>query len=207
MKKSILGEDFKRELVHFETFLHRIGFKRLEGAIYGLLVLSEQPLTSEEIEEELGLSQSAVSQGLKRLGHFGAVETIEAREGRTRQHTAREDSLAIVSSVFRKREEEAIQDFKRMAERIRQRSTKHPTRAARLTSIITTCEMAQSVMNFVIELVNRNHDGRYDQIVKKLPQVLSLLTNASGPLHELTQNVADKVRASLSKIAGDINAR
>ena len=56
--------EIQKELPHFEMFFNRIGFKRIDGSVFGLLVLSKKALTSEEIEEALGLSQSAVSLSL-----------------------------------------------------------------------------------------------------------------------------------------------
>ena len=99
--------DLIQEIVHFEDFFSRMGFKRIDGSIFGLLVLANRPLTSEEIEETLQLSQSAVSLSLKTLGQIGAIESRDSKsESKAKHHFAKEDSLAIVASVFRKREEE-----------------------------------------------------------------------------------------------------
>lgn len=61
------------ELTVFENFLSRIGFKRIDGSVFGLLVLSETPMTQDEIGEILGISQSAVSQSLKTLDLYGPL--------------------------------------------------------------------------------------------------------------------------------------
>ena len=58
---EFIESDFLEEIRHFENFLSRVGFKRIDGAVYGLLVLAKRPLSSEEIEKALDLSQSAVS--------------------------------------------------------------------------------------------------------------------------------------------------
>ena len=112
IKYNFISEECLQEIPAFETFLYKVGFKRNEGAIFGLLVLSDRPLASEQIEEVLGLSQSAVSLALKKLSHYGAVETFENRvsEKRVKLHTVKEDSLSIVASLFRKREQETIED-------------------------------------------------------------------------------------------------
>jgi DNA-binding transcriptional regulator GbsR (MarR family) len=175
-----LSDELLREIPVFENFLHKIGFKRNEGAIYGLLVLSEKPLSSEEIEQTLNLSQSAVSQALKKLAHFGAIETRESRlsDKKVKEHFAKEDSLSVVASVFRKREQENIEEFKKMAERIYSASTdQNPVRKSRLKSIILTCDMAESVMNFVIGLVGKNNAPLYEEVVTVLPKILNTITN------------------------------
>jgi len=75
-----MGDDLLTEISCFESFLNNIGFKRIDGAIYGLLVLSETPLTSDEIEKTLSLSQSAISLSLKTLTHFGEMVFITGEE-------------------------------------------------------------------------------------------------------------------------------
>jgi len=176
---KVLSSELLAEIPVFESFLHKIGFKRNEGAIYGLLVLSEGHLSSEEIENTLNLSQSAVSQALKKLAHFGAVETRESRQSdkKVKEHFAKADSLAIVATVFRKREQENIEEFKRMANRIYDSCGEgSPQRKGRLKSIILTCEMAESVMNFVVGLVGKNNAPLYEEVVTVLPKILNTLT-------------------------------
>jgi DNA-binding transcriptional regulator GbsR (MarR family) len=203
--------DILKELPHFETFFARIGFKRIDGSVFGLLVLSNKPLTSEEIESTLNLSQSAVSLSLKTLAHFGAIETRDSRDQRdnskAKVHTAKEDSLSIVASVFRKREEEYILDFKNMAQRVLDKSEgeQNLARKKRMQSIISTCEIAESVMNFVITIAQNKsrehyeqHSAQYDAIVKRLPKALDLIATTAGPLsditHSLKENFTEKLK-------------
>ena len=199
----LIEPEILKELPHFEMFFNRIGFKRIDGSVFGLLVLAQKPLTSEEIEETLKLSQSAVSLSLKTLAHFGAIETKDIRENsKARVHSAREDSLNIVASVFRKREEEYILDFKLMAQRVLEKSSTpyNTDRKKRMQSIISTCEIAESVMNFVITIAQNktreNHEqyaAQYEAIVKRLPKALDLIATASGPLAEMTISLKENL--------------
>lgn len=194
-----IESELLKELPQFEVFFNRMGFKRVDGAVYGLLVLAERPLTSEEIEETLGLSQSAVSLSLKTLAQFGAITTRDARDSRetkAKLHTAKEDSLAIVASVFKKREEEYISDFKKMAKRVYEKSlaTNHTTRKLRMQSIISTCDIAESVMNFVITLSENPH---CDEVIKRFPRTLDLLSQTTVPLVDLTQKLKNNFKGFL----------
>ena len=192
-----------KELPHFEMFFNRIGFKRIDGSVFGLLVLAQKPLTSEEIEEALKLSQSAVSLSLKTLAHFGAIETKDLRENsKARVHTAKEDSLNIVASVFRKREEEYIVDFKNMAQRVLDKSngTQNIARKKRMQSIISTCEIAESVMNFVITIAqnksresHEQYAAQYEALLKRLPKALDMIANSAGPLADMTINLKESL--------------
>lgn len=214
MDEVVLAPDLKVELVHFETFLQRIGFKRIEGAVWGLLVLADRPLTSEEMEKELGLSQSAVSLALKKLVHFGAVEIRENRETRAKTHVAKEDSLSIVATVFRKREQEAVLEFKQMAERAlkKTKASNNTVRERRLESMIQTCDMALAVMDFVMTLVVRGLEQQYPAIVKRLPKALELVSQTAIPFAEATNklasNMASKVKENLlKKFTGDFHVQ
>lgn len=213
--QSVLEDSLLREIPVFENFLHNIGFKRNEGAVYGLLVLSNKALSSEEIEQTLHLSQSAVSQALKKLTHYGAVETREGRDPigkkRVKKHSAKEDSLSIVSTVFKKREQETIEEFKRMAGRLLAHEAimngseaKSTPRARRLKSILATCEIAESVMKFVIGLASIGHGAIYDDVVRNLPRVLEMITPEvdflkSGKSSTGTAGLKDILTGSLKK--------
>lgn len=197
----IVETELLKELPSFEVFFNRIGFKRIDGSVYGLLVLAKKPLTSEEIETTLKLSQSAVSLSLKTLAHYGAIESRDDRNNRdtkAKLHYAKEDSLAIVASVFRKREEEMVADFKRMAQRILDKSSgeENACRRRRMQSIISTCEIAESVMNFVITIAHNkaaDHEGQYEALVKRIPRAIDLLASTAGPLTDMTLNLKDNL--------------
>ncbi|MEA9358618.1 hypothetical protein SHI21_20440 [Bacteriovorax sp. PP10] len=210
---AIVEPELLKELPSFEVFFDRIGFKRIDGSVFGLLVLAKKPLTSEEIEQTLNLSQSAVSLSLKTLAHFGAIETTGDRDtpgAKAKLHSAKEDSIAIVASVFRKREEEVITDFKRMALRVLERSegSEHASRKKRMQSIVTTCEIAESVMNFVITLAHNKsrseYESQFEAMVKRLPKALDLLSSSTAPLADLTiaikDNLTEKFKNNLKGI-------
>jgi DNA-binding transcriptional regulator GbsR (MarR family) len=188
--------DILKELPQFEVFFSRMGFKRIDGSVYGLLVLAERPLTSEEIEETLGLSQSAVSLSLKTLAQYGAIITRDSRETKAKLHTAKEDSLSIVASVFRKREEEYISDLKKMAKRVKEKSQSdnHSKRKLRMQSIISTCEIAESVMSFVISITENPH---CEEVIKKLPRTLDILSQTTIPLVDLTHRLKNNLKGFL----------
>jgi DNA-binding transcriptional regulator GbsR (MarR family) len=214
---SPVEPELLEELPAFENFLNQIGFKRVEGSVYGLLVLSPVSLTSVEIEKTLGLSQPAVSNALKVLSHYGAVVSRDIKkekvDRRVKVHTVKEDSLSIVSSVFRKREQEIISEFKLVAKKIdrisKESKVESDVRSKRLSSIISTCEIAESVMSFVVELTQSRLPNDYPQIVKQLPKTFQLLTSGVGPVTNITEQVkkglTSKLMGGLEKLSGEIN--
>jgi F0F1-type ATP synthase delta subunit len=107
-----------------------------------------------------------------------------------------------VASLFRKREEEYIVDFKLMAQRVLDRSNndQNIARKKRMQSIISTCEIAESVMNFVITIAQNksreNHEqyaAQYEAIVKRLPKALDLIATTAGPLADITISLKENL--------------
>lgn len=200
---AILTLKQRQSLASFESFLNKVGFKRIDGAIYGLLVLSQQPLSQEQIEAELSLSQSAISQSLKTLTHYGAIEINDSREHnskRVKLYHAKVDSLSIVASIFRKREQEAVLEFKYMAqELLNENQASDLLVSKRLQSIIATCEVAESVMEFVMKLANHHVGTEYTKVLKKLPGALDLLLKTTGPLGEIAGGLKNNLTSKLLK--------
>ena len=220
---SSLNEELIEEIPAFEDFLYDIGFKRNEGAIFGLLVLSEGPLSSEEIEASLNLSQSAVSQGLKKLSLYGAIETRESRSSETSKriklHQAKEDSLSIVASLFRKREQETIEKFKKMAQRVQLKKAgqKDSVVLGRMKSIISTCELAESVIHFVLGAASQADNPLYQELTHQLPKLLErnlkrlndFTHENKDNLNKISQMISDGIGQNLKdrfiKLTGDIH--
>ena len=181
-----------KEIPIFESFFNQFGLKRVDGAIYGLLVLSESPLNASNIEKILNLSQSAVCQSLKILKHYGAVESydVKKKERRCQMHTAREDSLKIVATIFKKRDQQMIEDFQQMADNVltydrnRGKSPDSP-RMRRMNSIVATSKVANTMIDFIIQLSQSPLPREYSVITKRFSKLLGLITQGIGPLSTL----------------------
>jgi DNA-binding transcriptional regulator GbsR (MarR family) len=55
-----------------------LGLPRSIGEIYGLLFVSRQPLSLDDLVERLGISKGSASQGLRMLRNLGAVREADA---------------------------------------------------------------------------------------------------------------------------------
>jgi DNA-binding transcriptional regulator GbsR (MarR family) len=70
-------ETVEVEVIHLFVQLSRaLGQPRSVAEIYGLLFVSHQPLTLDDLIERLHLSKGSGSQGLKYLQELGAVRTV-----------------------------------------------------------------------------------------------------------------------------------
>jgi DNA-binding transcriptional regulator GbsR (MarR family) len=206
--KNIEEMELLKELPDFETFLNRVGFKRIDGAVYGLLVLIDRALSSEEIEQYLGLSQSAISNSLKNLSHYNAVGFREDPDNkRIKLHYAKDDSLSIISSVFRKREQLHVEEFKAMAKRLLKKSQAMNSseickRNIRLKSIILSCEIAESVIKFIINVTQLNIVENNPLLLKKFPKALDIMLRGAAPLVDLAgsipTNLTEQMKTTLT---------
>lgn len=80
------------------------GFKRAMGRIWGLLYLSPQPLSAQDLGDRLTMSAGAVSMSLAELVKWGVVKKAW-RPGDRKDYYEPETSIwKMVSRVFRERE-------------------------------------------------------------------------------------------------------
>jgi len=202
--KKILNNDLNDELLGFEEFLKQIGFKRIHGSVYGLLVMADRPLSSAQIEEELELSQSAVSQALNKLTDYKAVISVHDREQNCLVHAAADNTLDIVASVFRKRESEILRNYKMTAQRLKQKIIKqgkseNSLQLKRLQSIITTCELGEAIIGFIGTLSDMHLSENIKKITDRLPQVFKLLVSGVGSTSQLQELFESKIKDGIFK--------
>jgi DNA-binding transcriptional regulator GbsR (MarR family) len=152
-----LDEPLVRELPTFELFFKTFGFKRVHGRVWGLLVLGGRPLSSKEICDQLGMSQGAASATLNELAEWGAVTSAFDSARRCNLHAPVGNALSIVATVFRRREQVVFQQFRQTAERsldyIRKTHGERDPRVLTLRSILTTCDIAEALMQLVFGAV------------------------------------------------------
>jgi hypothetical protein len=154
-----LDEPLQAELPTFELFFKTFGFKRVHGRVWGLLVLAGQPLTSREISHELSLSQGATSTSLNELTEWGAIKSEFDTTRRCHVHSPVGNTLSIVATVFRRREQVVFGKFKQASQTtlgyIRNRYGEKDPRVFTLRSIISSLEIAEAVMQLVFSSVER----------------------------------------------------
>ena len=153
----LLDEHLAQQLPTFEQFFKTFGFKRVHGRIWGLLVLTATPLSAKDISNTLGLSQGATSTATNELLEWGAVTSEFDPTRRCHLHAPVSNTLSIVATVIRRREQVAFQQFRVAAARtlgyVSERYGERDPRVLTLRSIISTCEIAEAVMQLVVSAV------------------------------------------------------
>jgi len=191
-----LEPELKDELGTFESFFKTFGFKRIHGRVWGLLVLAGQPLSAKEIVAELGISQGAASTTINELVEWGAVSSTFDSARRCNVHEAVGNTLSIVATVLRRREQVAFVHFKtgatRMLEIIRERNGNKDPRVLTLRSIIATCDLADAVMKLI-----------FNSVSNALGDPQSLLSKAIGTALKVGVGVPARVLEGAAREAQD----
>jgi len=156
-RPAAVEEQLLAELPTFELFFKTFGFKRVHGRVWGLLVLSEGPLSSKEISGQLELSQGTTSTTLNELAEWGAIASRFDSSRRCHLHSPVGNALSIVATVFRRREQVVFQQFRQTADRaltfVKERHGERDPRVLTLSSILTTCDIAEALMQLVFSAV------------------------------------------------------
>jgi DNA-binding transcriptional regulator GbsR (MarR family) len=141
-----LDAPLRSQLQTFEVFFKTVGFKRIHGRVWGLLVLAGQPLSSKEVGTELAISLGATSTTLHELAEWGAITSSFDSTRRCHLHAPVGNTLSIVATVLRRREQVIFGQFKQNATRtldyVRERHGERDP-CASLRSIISSCEITK----------------------------------------------------------------
>jgi DNA-binding transcriptional regulator GbsR (MarR family) len=92
-----------------------LGLPKSLGEIYGLLMVSPQPISMEAVIERLKISKGSASQGLKQLRAFGAVRMSYVAGDRRDHYVIEMDLARFLSGFLKERVESGVLD---LAERL-----------------------------------------------------------------------------------------
>lgn len=95
-------------VLHFGEMGSRWGFNRTVGQIYALLVLSEDPISANEISEQLNISRGNVSMSLKELSGWRLIQTIHKPGDRKDYYQTLGTVWDMAEKVFEERKKREI---------------------------------------------------------------------------------------------------
>jgi DNA-binding transcriptional regulator GbsR (MarR family) len=95
-------------VMHFGEMGNKWGFNRTVGQIYALLVMTENPLTANEIAETLSISRGNVSMGLKELNAWQLAATIHKPGDRKEYYQNKGNIWDMANRVFEERRKREI---------------------------------------------------------------------------------------------------
>jgi len=80
------------------------GFSRLMGQLYGLLYLSPEPMTLDQLAEGLMVSKGSVSTNIRAIERWGMVEKVWIKADRKDYYRAETKFMDIVVKILEERE-------------------------------------------------------------------------------------------------------
>jgi HTH-type transcriptional regulator, glycine betaine synthesis regulator len=80
------------------------GFPRAMGAIFGAVYLSPQPISLDELVEQVNVTKGAVSTNVRALERLGMIHAVPRIGDRKDYYTAETDFWKIVKGILRERE-------------------------------------------------------------------------------------------------------
>jgi DNA-binding transcriptional regulator GbsR (MarR family) len=86
--------------------LDYFGFSKVMGQLYGVLLLSPEPLSLDDLMERLDISKANVSMNMRTLEHLGMVRQVWVRgkTGRRKYYEAETDFVQIATNILNSRE-------------------------------------------------------------------------------------------------------
>jgi DNA-binding transcriptional regulator GbsR (MarR family) len=98
-------EDLIRELGRLSSFA---GFNKAMGQIYGVLYLSEKPISLTEIAGQLGISKGNASLNIKTMERWGLIHPINRSGDRQDYYEAETNFWKIIHDIITERDKKEI---------------------------------------------------------------------------------------------------
>ena len=96
--------ELEREIISFWVQLAAVlGYPRSIGEIFGLIFLSEAPLSADDLVDRLGISRSGAGQGLKALLDIGAIKPVHVLATRKEHYQTQTDLGVLVKLLLNAR--------------------------------------------------------------------------------------------------------
>jgi DNA-binding transcriptional regulator GbsR (MarR family) len=151
------------------------GFTKTQGRIYGLLFLTEDPMSHGDIQRRLGISAGSTSMTLSSLMQWGVLR----RSGRL--YVAETDMWKVITGVFRRRERDQVDTA--------------IARVDRIAEVLSAVESPPPAVGFALARVRQLSEffglGRrlFDALVTRGP-VRDLLSNLAARAAKFTPRSA-----------------
>jgi DNA-binding transcriptional regulator GbsR (MarR family) len=98
--KSNASSELEREILAFWVQVGALlGYSRSVGEIFGLIFISEAPLSADDLVERLGISRSGAGQGLKALQDIGAIKPAHQLTSR-KEHFQMQSDLGVLIKLL-----------------------------------------------------------------------------------------------------------
>lgn len=80
------------------------GFSKIIGQLFGVLLLSPEPLSLDDLMSRLGISKASVSTNLRTMEHMGIVREAWVKDDRRKYYRAENDLWRVLTNILGSRE-------------------------------------------------------------------------------------------------------
>lgn len=151
----------KNQMIHtWGELSTQWGINRTMGQIHALLMLSPDPLTTDQIMLELGVSRGNVSMNLRNLMEWGVVHKVELAGERKEYYTSEKDAWKMALQIAAERKRRELDPMIRSLQTIK----------------VTDAEKASP---FEVEEINKMANGILD-VARQVDKVLNISIRAGG---------------------------
>lgn len=143
-------------------FIRYWGFRRIHGAIWTQLYLSNTPLSCTDLAARLALSKSLVSPALEELCKFKLIEEAPAPNEKTKVYRAVENISEVIQHVLKTRESKMLQqiskDFSSLNDQSEKSDSINQKRVDELGSMIQAANMMLEILVAQKDVMNLPQD-------------------------------------------------
>lgn len=165
MKNNTFNQDFIRTIGELGA---NLGLNRSVGQIYGILYMSDKPLSLDAIVEKLKMSKGSVSINIRELERWGAVKKIWVSGSRKDFYEADSDFTNIIYKRIKGRLEKIINNFNTAVSGFERKNILNETQKQRLLQI-------KEIQKLFEKIVYVMPDNISIQKVAKIISTLSVL--------------------------------
>ncbi|MBN1384023.1 MAG: hypothetical protein JW983_03970 [Elusimicrobia bacterium] len=140
--KTTINPDFIRIIGELGA---NLGLNRSVGQIYGLLYMSDKPVSLDTIVTTLKMSKGSVSLNIRELERWEAVKKIWVSGSRKDFYEARPDFMNIIYKRIKIRLEKILSTFNSALEDFEKKNSLNDTQKQRLTQIREMQDVFQKI--------------------------------------------------------------
>ncbi len=155
MKKQDPPSNFKemRALsIAVGNFIRYWGFRRIHGALWTQLYLSQTPLSATHLVRRLKVSKALVSPALAELEKWKLILPTQSQDAKTKFYTADPDVYKVIRSVLQKREQPLIDEVQKKLFSLQSNSNDDSTNSQRLKELEAMIQSAQFGLQFILQM-------------------------------------------------------
>lgn len=131
-------------------FIEYWGFRKIDGKVWVLIYLSEEPIDAGILIENLDVSKGLISTTIKTLIDYELIEEINHGDKRSKYYRALEDPMNAIVNVLNKRERNLIQGVDNLFKEISNKKYAHINNK-RLKSLSRLTRIGHKLVNQIIK--------------------------------------------------------